>query len=354
VTVRRPVSALAHARAAVAAALWIALAPAAAAQGLVGGNAADGPLEITAQDGIEWRRKEQVYIARGDASATRGEVTVYGDRLIAHYREKADGDGANSGDSAGIAGGGDTEIYRIEAVGNVRIVDERSRTTGDKAVYSLDRQVVVVTGRDLTFETEQETITSEDSLEYWQARDLAVARGDAVARREERVIRAEVLTAHFEPQNGDASQTGASDAAGSADDGGDGANGRAQEIRLIEAFDNVRISTPEEFARGERGVYNTETEIATLVDNVRLTRGENQLNGGWGQVNLKTGVSRLRGAPPDADETQRVKALLQPDSAQDVEPSDTAEAEAAAKRGSAGAGDSGAPGSGAESEGASR
>lgn len=294
-------------------------------QGLVGGSGA-GPLEINARDGIEWRRDEQVYIARGDASASRGGVTVYGDRLIAHYRQTddADGGGGNGGgsgqDGSGLSTGG-TQIYRVEAVGSVRIVDERASTRGDKAVYDLDQQVVVITGEDLRFETEQETITAQDSLEYWQARDLAVARGDATAKREDRVIRADVLAARFAPRQDGADNRGAGNESG--------ANPAARkEIERIEAFQDVRISTPTEFARGDRGVYNVRTEIATLTGNVRITRGENQLNGGWGQVNLRTGVSRLRGAPPDAAGESRVRALLQPESARDVDPSDTAQSEA--------------------------
>ena len=334
-----------------AAALTLALAlgvgatpPPAAAQGLVGGSG-EGPLEINATDGIEWRRDEQVYIARGDATASRGGVTVYGDRLIAHYRETeggsdgASGDnsdggsGAEQGTEAGLSTGG-TEIYRIEAVGNVRIVDDRATSRGDKAVYDLDQQVVVMTGDDLMFETDQETITAEDSLEYWQARDLAVARGDAKAVREDRVIRAEVLAARFVPEQGGGDSGGGNTGSGTTggDDGSDARGGETpverQEIERIEAFENVRISTPSEFARGDRGVYNTRTEIATLTGNVRITRGENQLNGGWGQVNLRTGVSRLRGNPPEAGGGSRVRALLQPESAQDVNPSDTAQSEA--------------------------
>nr|WP_242480422.1 LptA/OstA family protein [Rhodovibrio sodomensis] len=320
---------------------------------MVGGSG-EGPLEINASKGIEWRRDEQVYIARGNASASRGGVTVYGDRLIAHYRETEDkqgtsdagrgegtGDGGNGGSGVGLSTGS-TEIYRVEAVGNVRIVDDRSTSRGDKAVYDLDQQVVVLTGDNLRFKTEQETITAEDSLEYWQARDLAVARGDAKAVRGDRVIRAEVLAARFAPaQNGssEASQTGS----------GDDPAAR-QEIERIEAFNNVRISTPSEFARGDRGVYNTRTEIATLIGNVRITRDGNQLNGGWGQVNLRTGVSRLRGAPPDAAGDSRVRALLQPDSAQDVSPSETAQSEA--QDTAQGPTAQGAPGQGAGDQGA--
>ena len=307
-------------------------APPVAAQGLTGGSG-QGPLEINASDGIEWRRDEQVYIARGDASASRGGVTVYADRLIAHYRDtdndssgrSSGGDSSESDSSGGGAGlsTGGTEIYRVEAVGKVRIVDERSTGRGDKAVYDLDQQVVVMTGDDLRFETEQETITAADSLEYWQARDLAVARGDAKATREDRAIRADVLAARFAPEQAP------DDGGGGGGGGGNGvAPARQQQIERIEAFDNVRISTPSEFARGDRGVYNTRTEIATLTGNVRITRGENQLNGGWGQVNLRTGVSRLRGAPPEAGGDTRVRALLQPDSARDVSPSDTAQSEA--------------------------
>ena len=306
-----------------------------AAQGLVGGSG-QGPLEINATDGIEWRRDEQVYIARGNATASRGGVTVYGDRLIAHYRDTggdgkttgANGGGTGSQSEAGLSTGG-TEIYRVEAVGNVRIVDDRSASRGDKAVYDLDQQVVVMTGDDLRFKTDQETITAEDSLEYWQARDLAVARGDAKATREDRVIRAEVLAARFTPEQnggGGAADSTADGGENGADTGGNAEN--RKEIERIEAFDNVRISTPTEFARGDRGVYNTRTEIATLTGNVRITRGENQLNGGWGQVNLRTGVSRLRGAPPEAGGESRVRALLQPDSARDVSPSGTAQSEA--------------------------
>ena len=315
------------------------VAPRAAAQGLVGGSG-QGPLEIEASDGIEWRRDEQVYIARGDASASRGGVTVYADRLIAHYRKTDDGapdDGSGAGESDDGAGlsTGSTQIYRIEGVGSVRIVDQRSTAQGDKAVYDLDQQVIVLTGDNLRFKTDQETITAEDSLEYWQARDLAVARGDANATRDDRVIQADVLAARFAPEengggaragDGGGSNGGSGDGAGG--DGAGGAPARQQQIERIEAFDNVRISTPNEFARGNRGVYNTRTEIATLTGNVRITRGENQLNGGWGQVNLRTGVSRLRGAPPEAGEDTRVRALLQPDSARDISPSDTARSEA--------------------------
>src|SRR5271156_3600133 len=56
------------------------------AQGLL--NRSSGPIAIDADEGIEWRRDEKVYIATGNAKAERGDVTVTAHRLIAYYRER--------------------------------------------------------------------------------------------------------------------------------------------------------------------------------------------------------------------------------------------------------------------------
>ncbi len=73
-----------------AAALAImALAPAASAWAQQLDLAHGGPISITASDGIEWRQEQREVIARGNAQAVRGNVTVTADRLIAYYRPKA-------------------------------------------------------------------------------------------------------------------------------------------------------------------------------------------------------------------------------------------------------------------------
>ena len=49
------------------------------------------PITIEADQGIEWRKKQKVYIARGNARAARGDVAVQADTLTAHSRETDDG-----------------------------------------------------------------------------------------------------------------------------------------------------------------------------------------------------------------------------------------------------------------------
>lgn len=272
------------------------------AQGLLGFSNGDGgeDLEIEADEGIEWRRDEQVYIAFGNASATRGQGTVYGDRLVAHYREVDSADAEQS--DGGMLGGGRTQIYRVEAIGNVRLVGQDGTAYGDHSVYDVDREVVILTGDNLRLETAEDVVTARDQMEYWPERNVAVARGDALAVSGERQIRAEVLSAHFMESGEDGGET--------PEGGRDG-----QRLSHIEAFENVRITTAEEYARGDRGIYDARTEIAELFGEVRLTRGDNQLNGGYAEVNLQTGISRLLASAPGEDARERVRGLLRPERA---------------------------------------
>jgi lipopolysaccharide export system protein LptA len=228
-----------------------------AAQGIgLPGQSNDRPIEINADQGIEWQQKTKAYIARGNARAAQGDVAVHADTLTAYYREND---------------GGSTDIWRIDAIDNVRIVTPTQRAFGDKGIYDVDNGVLVLTGR-VRMETETDRITARDSIEYWEKRNLAVARGNAVAARGTNKLRADVLTAHFRKD----------------------AKGKSR-VSQVDAFDNVVITTPDEIVRSDRGVYDVETGIAKLTGSVKITRGTNQLNGEYAEVNLNTGVSRLFG-----------------------------------------------------------
>jgi lipopolysaccharide export system protein LptA len=237
--------------------------------GLPGQNR-DKPLEILADAGIEWNQPRKAYIARGNAQAIQGEVSVRADTLTAYYRD---------------VDGGRTDIWRIDADSGVRIVTPTQQAFGDKAVYDVDKGVLVLTGRNVRMVTATDKITARDSLEYWEKRNLAVARGDAVAVRGDNRMRADVMTAEF-----------AKDAAGKS------------KVSRVHVYDNVVISSPGEIVRGDRGTYNLDTGVAVLTGSVKITRGENQLNGERAEVDLNTGVSKLFGGG-----TQGVRGYLVPD-----------------------------------------
>ncbi len=257
-----------------AAVLWFGSAAPGAAQALQGLQSGDSPLEINADDGIEWRRDQQVYIARGNALAVRGNISVYADEMTAHYRQAKENG---------------TEVDKIDVVGNVRIVSPTETVYGDRGAYDVINGVLVLVGEDLRLIGENDTITARDSLEYWEKKQMAVARGNAEAVREDKRIKADVLTAYFEP---------------GADD--------SLELKRIEAFGNVRIITPQEYAQGDHGMYYVARELATLDGAVKITREDNQLNGEYAEVNLKTGISRILAGPPGSTKGGKVRGLLVP------------------------------------------
>ena len=268
-------------RAAIAAAsvvlAWLALVPPAMAQ--IGLTQGDQPLEVDASISLEWHSDQQAYVARGDARARSGEIEVRADVLVARYREAADGE---------------TEIYRLEATGNVVISQPGERATGDGAVYDLDRALFVLTGGDLRYETATDPVTARDSLEFWQDRDLAVARGDAAIVRPDQRLSADIITAQF-----------ADDASG--DTG----------LSVLSAVGNVRIVTPTDVATADEAVYDVASQIATLSGSVQMTQGPSQLTGDRAEFNLGTGMRRLIAEPGAGG---RVQGLLVPEPAEDTAP----------------------------------
>jgi len=90
----------------------------------------------------------------------------------------------------------------------------------------------------------------------------------------------------------------------------------ASHISRVDAHGNVLVSSQDQIARGDAGVYNVDTGIATLTGRVTLTRADNELRGQYAVVDLNNNVSRLLSAPPSVETTQgkpaRVQGLLIP------------------------------------------
>ena len=271
-----------------------------------------GPIAITASDEIEWRQEQREVIARGNAKAVRQNVTVTADRLIAFYRPKngAAAQPAPPPQPAQPAPSvvtdpdtGGNEIYRVQAEGNVRIFTPTDQVQGDRAVYDMDKAVLVVTGHALKLTTPNDVLTARDDLEYWSQKHMAVARGNAVAvTNDGRRIAADTLVAYTTDAPSSPSPTPPQNAADPLT-----ASGKLQKV---EAFGNVTVRTVTDTAIGDRAVYVPDTGIARLAGRVRITRGENQLDGSEAEVNMKTGIAQLLPGP-----SERVQGLVLPNDA---------------------------------------
>jgi lipopolysaccharide export system protein LptA len=278
-----------------------------------------GPVDITASQGMEWRQQEQEVIARGDARAVRGDVTVTADELIAFYRKKGTAAGAPASQPSQApapAGGmdtGDNEIYRLEAVGHVNIYTPTDHAVADRAVYDIDQAVLVLTGGDLKITTPQDVLTARDSMEYYSQKHMSVARGQAtVVTNDGRRIYADTLVAYTKsdgPAAPGAAKVQAASATVPASPGKPGADPLTSsgKVEKVDAFGNVEIRTQTEVIRGDRGTYVPDTGLARIIGHVHVTRGLNQLNGDEALVNMRSGVSNLYRTPGN-----RVEGLVVP------------------------------------------
>jgi len=283
---------------------------------LPGGQVDNGqPMQIQADSGIEWQQEQHLYIARGNAVATRGPSEVHADTLIAHYRE------VKGASAKADTGAGNTEIYRVDAEGHVTIKRDNQTVVGDNAVYDVDQGLLVVTGKGLKLTTATDTVTARDSLEWYDQKQVAVARGDAVAIRNGKTIKGDILTAYMVKTAPGQAKPGApagrtpparsakpQPTPAAANTGGPGADSK---ISRIDAQGHVTVLNATDTGHGDFGVYNAESGIATLIGNVVIARAKDVIKGQYAVMDLNNNVSRMlpATAAPGAPK-QRVQGLF--------------------------------------------
>jgi lipopolysaccharide export system protein LptA len=260
-----------------------------------------GPLEVTSDHDLEWLQQDRAYIARGNAVAKRGTVTLTGDTLIAYYRplnNPTPPPPAATPPTATVAGAtpdgaspksgfdtGNTDIWRVVALGHAHIMSEGREAFGDRMEYDKDMSVVVLTGQALKGVTPTETVTARDALEYWLDKQMAVARGDAlITKLNGDTLAGDLIGAHF-----------LKDAAGHT------------ALKTIDAKGHVVITTATDIVHGDTGTYDLDTKRTVLFGNVRANRGTSELEGESAEVNMDTGVSQVFPGPG-----QRVRGLFVP------------------------------------------
>lgn len=236
-------------------------------------HAQDTPIEISADQNLEWRQQDKQYIANGNAEAKQGDAIILADKLIADYKEND---------------AGKTEVWRLTAKGNVSLRNQDTLVTGSQAIYLVNNGEAEVTGSNLKFTTPDETITATQKLTYNSQKLIAKAVGNAQVIQGNKKLNASTIKAKF-IKNSEGKQV----------------------LKNATATSNVKITTPDEILTGNNGFYNAQNDTAEVKGNVKITRGPNILQGERAEVNLKTNLSKMFGAP---EKGKRVKAVFFPGS----------------------------------------
>lgn len=232
------------------------------------------PVEIYAEQGIEWHKNDNKYLAIGNAIAKSGKMSVNSDRIEAFYEES---------DNSGM------DIKLVKAHRNVVVTDENLKIVGGKlAEYNLRKDYFSIFGKNLILTSQENKLESNKKMEYWRTKGVAIASGKAKAQKgNEFKIEAEKLVWYLNE------------------------NDKKIEVKKIFGFDNVSIYTNNEVAFSDKALYNKENGICKLFGNVKLQKGDSFLTGDYAEVDLNKGISKLLPAPNfDKLNENRVRALI--------------------------------------------
>jgi len=251
----------------------------------------DKPLEITADGSLEWNRNNKTFLARKNAVAKQGNVSLHAQIITAYYREgKQDKtkDNAAAGDL-----GGDMEIWQITANDGVTIHSQETTAYGQKAVYNLDSGLAVMTGSNLKLVSPDQTVTAKERFEYWanDGRLVAIGRPRVTRPRPEGgqdTLDADKVSAMF-TENAEGERV----------------------LHSLEAIGNVVITTQTEVVTGSYAIYRAASNVAALTGGVKIRRGPNILEGEKAQVDLNTNISKMFGSPGGGG---RVRGIFYPGS----------------------------------------
>ena len=233
----------------------------------------ENPIEIFADEGIEWHKNKNKYVALGNAKAVSGTLSLESDLIEAFYKEK---------DSS------EMNITEVRAKKNVIVKDNKMRITGgDYAEYKIFKDYFLIKGDKITLTSEANILKSNEKLEYWRSKNIAIATGKAEAKKDnEFIVLADKLVWYLQETK------------------------KKTTVKKLLGFNNVSIKTNNEVAFSDKAIYNNETEICKLFGNVKLQRGESFLIGEYAEVDLKRGISKLLPAPGNKLNENKVRALI--------------------------------------------
>ncbi len=128
-----------------------------------------------------------------------------------------------------------------------------------------------------------------DMLEVHQSDNIAIFQGNVDAVQGNIVMRADKLVVYYREAEEDETNLG---------------------ISRIDAEGNVFISSPQETAQGQRGVYDVVNARIDLAGDVILTWGDNIIEGDTLQMDLEAGTSSV--ASESQESSERVRGLFVP------------------------------------------
>ena len=213
-------------------------------------------LDLTAKGALEWNPISKQVIAIKDAKVVYQETTILADRITGYYTEK----------------NGEKDFLRVVAKGDVRIQNKTQHVETEELSYDLSTGIMKLTGKPWTRLFQKETILSSKLPIIYNDKEGLATATHAEIKHENRILKAPKLTAYFSKSS--------------------------KGLEKVIASGNISLKTEEETLTSKEAIYDAKSGLATLTQNVSLTRKDGStLKGGKLVYDMKKGITRLHANP---------------------------------------------------------
>ena len=213
-----------------------------------------GDITLDADDRVEYHQNEQKLVAKGNAVASKDDMTIKAQTLIGYYSPK-----------------NKSKISRVEAHDNVEMKSSEAKAFGTKMIYDIKEDTAKLYGTPATIKTADSTITSQGPITYHQSKQMATAENDVVATDAKgNKVHADLMTAWFNKNT-----------AGKL------------ELDRIDIEKNVKIISKDAIITALRGTYYAKSGTVKLFDEITINQNGNILKGDKAETNLNTGISKI-------------------------------------------------------------
>ena len=220
---------------------------------------------VEADKSIEYFEKQKIYVASGNAKASKGNFSIKAEKITA-FMSKTKKSSMNS----------------IEAIGNVIIINEASKAKSGFARYNFKEKFITLKGNIQSIEAKKFKLTSKKFISFDDINKIAKSEGDVKLILSGPIsIFAKRMNANFDKIN--------------------------NTLITASAYGNVKIETKLETITCNSAKFDNKTNLISLKGNVVIRKDNNVLSGEKGFMNLKTRKSRI-----ESGKSKRVKGIFKP------------------------------------------
>ena len=216
----------------------------------------EAPLVIEAEKALEWDQTNKFYRASGEALAEQGDQRITADIITAFYEEA----------------GEDRDITRIEATGQVVLVNDGQTARGPRLDYELDSGSWQLSGGPASLTTADGLAEAGQSITYLtQKREVVLLGAGRITLQDGRLLQGDKLIVLLDEEDA---------------------------IDQILGEGNVRVRQPNgQLATADKADYRASSGTALLTGRVQMRDGRNILNGNRAEIDFNEGVNRMLPGP---------------------------------------------------------